>query len=219
MNPSHSKVLFLLTLSILSSCAVVQTKYYDDLPTKAFSPIIKTQITNPIIVKYKEAINLKSNFCTNILWVWGNANAKENDLIKKLKEEAIKNNAELVLRSDLRYDNSNTQSFYIGYGISQSSPISLPILDAKLCHYSKVQLGARIEKNGIISYVNYNSPASKVGLKEGMKVLKLNETFVPDNEFAVDLEIRVKNPGDKVAVEYMDLNGKKNKSTVTLEPI
>lgn len=209
----------LLLVLIASSCAMINTRYYEDLPTKAFSPVPKSPIKNPTIAKYKDSMNLKSHYCTNILWVWGNAIAKEEDLVKRLKEEAIKNGAELALRSDLRHDTSTSQSIYIGYGVSQTSPILMPVIDAKLCHYSKVHLGAIIEKSGVVGYINDNSPAAKAGLKEGMKILKLNETFVPDNDFAVDLEIRVKNPGDKVIVEFLDLNSKKSKTTVTLDPI
>lgn len=215
----YLNLIIFFQITFLSSCAVVHTRY-EDLPTKNISTITKTSIINPTIIKHREATSLNRSFyCSSILWVWGNTAANEGDLIKKLKEEAVKNNAPLVLRSDLRHDSSSSQSVYLGYGLTQTSPILLPMIDARLCHYSKVQFGARFEKNGIISYVNDNSPASKSGLKEGMKILKLNETFVPGNDFAIDLEIRAKNPGDRVLVEYLDINGKKNKTTITLDPV
>ena len=206
-------------LALLSSCAVVNINS-KDLPPKAFIPSNKAINNNPLIVRQNELGSIsKPYYCIMDLRVWGNAPSKESDLLIKLKEEAIKNNVDLIIRTDLSYDSSNSQNVYLGYGISQSSPIQLPIIGLSFCNFAKVYAGIRIEKDGIISYVSDNSPAAKVGLREGMKVLKYNNTFVENNPFANALEISTKNPGDKLLIEFLDLKGNKFKKEVTLEAV
>lgn len=214
----YSKLTLIFTL-LLCSCAVVNINT-KDLPPKSFVPSQRSVNSNPQIIRQNEVGSIsKPYYCVMELRVWGNNPSTENDLMNRLKLEALKQNVDLVIRSDLSFDTSNSQSFYVGYGISQTSPIRLPFIDSFLCNFAMTYVGIKIEKNGVVSYVSDNSPASKAGIKEGMKILKYNNTFVENNPFANALEISTKKPGDKLLIEFLDLKGNKIKKEVILEAI
>jgi predicted metalloprotease with PDZ domain len=74
-----------------------------------------------------------------------------------------------------------------------------------------------VDDNGNVQYVRQGSAAEKAGLKEGMRLLAINETFIRADEFVWEREILTKTPGDVVQIEVIDLDGGKVRMTAVLD--
>ena len=118
----------------------------------------------------------------------GYANATNEDLETKLLAEgaAIGADCVVITREDVIRDQIAihprggllSAAIANAQGRGDVSVISQPVLHGVACRQATSSLGALVDKNGNVQYVRQGSAAEKVGLKEGMRVLAINETFI-----------------------------------------
>jgi len=145
----------------------------------------------------------------------GNGYADNNVLLTTLKEETSKVGAELVFITNKEISKDEIIGSY-GGGIMMSNQIKRPHLYGVAGIYSKVRIGITAGNDGIIKYINADSPADKVGLKEGMRLLSINGKYF-NNANLFQKEVSNKSPGDVVIIEYLDRDNNKTKINVKLE--
>jgi len=145
----------------------------------------------------------------------GNGYADNNVLLTTLKEETSKVGAELVFITNKEISKDETIGSY-GGGIMMSNQIKRPHLYGIAGVYSKVRLGIAAGDDGIIKYINADSPADKAGLKEGMRLLSINGKYF-NNANLFQKEVSNKSPGDVVIIEYLNRDNNKTKVNVKLE--
>jgi hypothetical protein len=145
----------------------------------------------------------------------GNGFATMETLETAMRERAAAIGADLVILTRYEITRDETIGTY-GGGFFTAEQIKRPHLYAVAAVYSKVRIGLFVEDNGNIKYVVADSPAEKVGLKEGMQILSLNGIYY-HNRSVMDQEVGVKNPGDVVTIEYLDSSKEKKKVTVKLQ--
>ncbi|WKD22245.1 PDZ domain-containing protein [Pseudoalteromonas sp. KG3] len=146
----------------------------------------------------------------------GNGYADNNVLLTTLKEETAKVGAELVFITNKEISRDEIVGTY-GGGFMMSNQIKRPHLYGVAGVYSKVRIGITAGDDGIIKYIDAESPADKAGLREGMRLLSINgKYFNSTNLF--QKEVSNKLPGDVVVIEYLDHDNNKTKINVELEP-
>ena len=145
----------------------------------------------------------------------GNGYADNNVLLTTLKEETSKVGAELVFITNKEISKDEIIGSY-GGGIMMSNQIKRPHLYGVAGVYSKVRMGITAGNDGIIKYINADSPADKAGLKEGMRLLSINGKYF-NNANLFQKEVSNKSPGDVVIIEYLNRDNNKTKVNVKLE--
>jgi hypothetical protein len=145
----------------------------------------------------------------------GNGYADNNVLLTTLKEETSKVGAELVFITNKEISKDEIIGSYSN-GIMMSNQIQRPHLYGIAGVYSKVRIGITADNDGIIKYINADSPADKAGLKEGMRLLSINGKYF-NNQNIFQTEVSNKSPGDVVIIEYLDRDNNKTKVNVKLE--
>jgi membrane-associated protease RseP (regulator of RpoE activity) len=145
----------------------------------------------------------------------GNGYADNNVLLTTLKEETSKVGAELVFITNKEISKDEIIGSY-GDGIMMSNQIKRPHLYGIAGVYSKVRIGITAGNDGIIKYINADSPADKAGLKEGMRLLSINGKYF-NNANLFQKEVSNKSPGDVVIIEYLNRDNNKTKVNVKLE--
>ena len=145
----------------------------------------------------------------------GNGYADNNVLLTTLKEETSKAGAELVFITNKEISKDEIIGSYSG-GIMMSNQIKRPHLYGVAGVYSKVRIGITAGNDGIIKYINADSPADKAGLKEGMRILSINGKYF-NNVNLFQKEVSNKSPGDVVIIEYLNRDNNKMKVNVKLE--
>ena len=157
----------------------------------------------------------------------GNAYATHEDLEAKLLAEAAAIGADclVVTHEDVIQDQIAihprggllSRSIMNAQGRGDMSVISKPVLYGVACRQATASLGTLVDDNGNVQYVRQGSAAEKAGLKEGMRLLAINETFIRADEFVWEREILTKTPGDVVQIEVIDLDGGKVRMTAVLD--
>jgi len=101
-------------------------------------------------------------------------------------------------------------------GTGDMSVLSRPILHGVAYRRAKASLGAELDGNGIVQYVRRGSAAEQAGLKEGMRLLAINATFIGADRFVLAREVFSRNPGDVVEVDAIAADGEKLRLSVVL---
>jgi hypothetical protein len=104
----------------------------------------------------------------------------------------------------------------VAQGTGDMSVISRPVLHGVACRRAKASLGAELDADGLVQYVRRGSAAERAGLKEGMRLLAINEAFMRADEFVLDREVFSRNPGDVVEVDAIAADGEKLRLSVEL---
>ena len=216
------KLINIFTLTSLSmffvSCAHIKSDY-KMLPTAQH---LKTRnpaslVSMPLRVFEKDEKPLKPMVCFVNLAAFGNKNATYEALLNELKTQAQNQNAEILMVGDFKSEVVGSMSTYMGYGISVNDPLYRNILHGSGCVKSEVEMGIVYENDGSITYVKRGLLASKIGLREGMKLVAINSRPVANDPWTVAIEVLTKSIGEKVEIEYLDLKGLKKVANVTLE--
>jgi len=146
----------------------------------------------------------------------GNGYATDDTLVKTLVKEAQKVDADCLVITNSSVSRDETVGSY-GGGLLFTSQIKRPHLYGIACKYSKVIAGLNADKNGLVGYVPSGTPAARAGIVEGDKLLALNGEAITSSPYVAEREVSLKSPGDKVTVDYLDKNGEKHTTVLTLD--
>ena len=178
----------------------------------------KVLIDQKDIVVYKDGLKPKSGaiYFAQIA-AWSQAGAPIELLNRKLIDEAKKLGADLVVLLDKGSEVSGQSTVF-------SNDLGFAITQNQYTIYRKAVAGMRAtasagfitDQSGVINYIYQNSPAENAGLKEGYKILSINDSYFLQDPFVVDREIRIKSPGETVKIEFLDRSGEKKSCSLTL---
>lgn len=230
----------LFVLMISTSCAITDLTYkklphYDQRNREAFIPNIDKKLIGRnkpskkvlagIEAKKKEikilqgynATSDKPLFCHSGINAYCNLGCDNPAAYERVKDIAAKLNSDVVLINRFGSMQSGAVTTY-GGGVAITQNTQTHIMQAFICDYSEVSLGVVYDnKTFKINYIRRNSLAEKIGLKENMQLLAINQKPVAGDPFIIQREINSRKPGDVVEIEYLDLKSTKIYKRVTLK--
>lgn len=148
----------------------------------------------------------------------GNGYATNETLEQTLREEAATLKADTVFIYKSETTTDETVGTY-GGGIMLADSIKRPHLYGIACRSSKIALGFRIDttKENIVTYVYANSPAARIGIVEGDKILAVNGQPLQGDPFVIEREITSKSAGERATIEYLTKDNIKVTREIFLE--
>ena len=149
----------------------------------------------------------------------GNAYATTETLEQNLREQAATLKANIVMVQKLETTKDQTVGTY-GGGIILSDSIQRPHLYGVACRSPKVGIGISFNRaDGTVLYVLSNSPAARIGITEGDKILAVNGSPLQGDPLVIEREISSKQPGDRATVEFLTKNSVKIRQEIILEAV
>ena len=154
----------------------------------------------------------------------GNGYATMETLEQTLLEEAATLRADTVIVLKHEITKDETVGAY-GGGIMMADSIQRPHLYGVACRTAKVGLGININRTkdsdqfGVVLYVPANSPAARIGMTEGDKLLAVNGITIFEDELVIEREISSKQPGERATVEFLTKNNVKVSKEIILEEV
>jgi len=204
---------FIFGATYLSGCAHVSVSN-ETLPPAKYAGDIRPS-GNFLVFKNGE-LPPRSFIRIGLVSASGNQNAS----FKNLEEKIIKTSKWIGGDGVIITNKNSTPSGSVGAssgGISISELTYSPSMYGVIFKYSRVDFGVLCDKQGRINYVKENSTAEREGLSEGMKILAINGNPLLSSPYVAEEEIGVKNPGDKIAIEFLDKNTQKIRKEIILE--
>jgi S1-C subfamily serine protease len=201
---------------IVSGCAMARG-VHEYTPIGHLAPKYGPCIDNIAILKKGETLNRGAFRVANVA-AHGNGYATYETLESALVEEARKVCADVVLIYDSNITKDEMVASY-GAGIMIADHVQRPHLYGTAFKYSKTSIGIFFnkDKDYRVEYVKRGSLAEKYGIKEGMRLLAINGTSVSHDQFAIEKEILLKDPGDKIELELYGIDGNKIIINITLK--
>lgn len=215
MNKYLSNIVTLATATMLGGCAAA-FGVHEKLPPASYISLSEPKTGVLEVIRTGETPSRPIIRIANVA-AHGNGFADQATLEKTLIQEAEKLNADCLIVLGKEVTKDETVGSY-GGGVFTSNQIQRPHLYGVACKYSKVRLGIKWDKNGVIDYVFSGSVAERAGITEGQKLLAINGQPFIYGSYVVEKEIGVRKPGDKVLIEVLSKNGEKIKKELTLEP-
>lgn len=146
---------------------------------------------------------------------WSSTNINLDNLDIRVTNIAKMLGAEYVILLDRESEVTGSMTNY--YSTTSASYNTYTVSRKALAGvYSKVYAGFFVEKDGIISFIQPDSPADKAGLREGNKILSINGVYFLQDPYVLYREISIKNIGDNIMIDYLDKNNDKKKTSLKL---
>ena len=105
----------------------------------------------------------------------------------------------------------------VAQGTGDMTVMGRPVLHGVACRRASASLGAVVDQDGRVQYVRSESAAERAGLREGMRLLAINENFIHSDEFVFAREVFARNPGDVVQIDAITPGSEKVRVAVMLE--
>lgn len=215
MKKSLSNIVIVAAVTVLGGCAAA-FGVHEKLPPANYVSLSEPKTGALEVIRPGETPSRPVIRIANVA-AHGNGFADQATLEKTLIQEAEKLNSDCLMILGKEVTKDETIGSY-GGGLFSSSQIQRPHLYGIACKYSKVRLGIKWDKNGVIDYVFSKSVAERAGITEGQKLLAINGQPFDFGSYVVEKEIGARQPGDKVVVEVLSKNGEKIKKELVLEP-
>lgn len=216
MKKYYFSLLLTLVLPVNSYGVTVSKEIFDNATLVDVSPIPKSQVRY-----FKNADKKPLHICYAGIKVFGRKSEGVELLKNRLLQESAKLGGEMVVASE--------EGLRVNEIFSDDKDVSVNLpekwndrtLTAYVCKIQKAGLGIEFQQKADgdfqVKYIVKNSPAEKVGITEGMVVLAINGRRFSSE--VLDSEVRVKNIGDTVEIEYLDQNKVKKSVIISLDSI